>query len=156
MAKPTLTVTTPMGTVTRSTARPYQFVVLARAERLDYLERTREGGRTRIQQDIARYARVVETQQLPKGYESLSLADYANDYLPHAQQELAGLDAKMDARVADSHRDLETPVARTSGVWSSRLDLARKEAAKLSELYREVRIYSLDGAEVFAHFSGAK
>jgi hypothetical protein len=51
-----------------------------------------------------------------------------------------------------SDADLLAPFQEKSGVWSSRLDLARREYERLLDRYRDVRIFDVStGAQVLAN-----
>ncbi len=147
MKKQTLTVATENGTLTRTTARAYAFVVAARGERLDYIAARRAAEGAQLAAWEKEYAAVAEGRKAPLG--SLSREEYINDFLPNIRETIANHDANFDGRIERANAEAAAPYVSTSGVWSSRLDLARKEAAKLAEIYRDVRIFSVaDGAEV--------
>jgi hypothetical protein len=119
--KNTLTVTTEHGTFTRTTARTYAFVVAFRAERHDYIERDEVYYQNKLRQP---------------GLSEREQHYYAAALVQRAQEHI------------DSDIDANEPFGEKSTVWSSRLDLARKEATKLRERFRDVRIFTLDGQEV--------
>ena len=105
--KSKLTVSTPVGTFTRTTARPYSHVVTFRHGNVSKLIALRR------------------------------------------EVELAGSDASR--AWWQQHLDWASDAAATAGVslWSSRLELARKDAAKLRADYTDVRIFEVvTGQEV--------
>lgn len=145
MAKPTLKVVTPHGTVTRQTSRPYQFVVVARGRRHDLVTHLHQTS-VEYKEDGLRYnrAKLAGTEPI-REWQSREQIERevaaAEAWLAHAADHLAA-----DLAAADA--DLVAPFEGACGTWSSRLHNARGEARRLAEHYRDVRIFSLDGQEV--------
>jgi hypothetical protein len=149
--KTTLTVVTAVGTLTRTTARPYAYVVTARGRRLDVIERQRVEGHAHYVRKIREYTEVVEGKRAPMSL--LNVEEYRTDFLPKAIATKAGLDAVAAAEVAASADALTQPV--TSGEWSSRLDLALKAARKLQDWFQDVRVFEVaTGKQVAGTMTG--
>lgn len=147
MAKTKLTVKTDIGTFTRSTARSYEALVVAKGERSEQLEAERIAGIKHAQAEAARYRRILETGQPDR------VRDHARafDLECHATYMADGSYAKWAEQEAATAARLEAQGTITEDAgdwfcagWSGRLDLAVKEASS-SRLtrYRSVRIYEV-------------
>ena len=116
--KTKVTVRTAEGSViTRTTARAYAFIVVARGERPDVIEGRRVRRHASCDQQIAEYGRVLATGIVPAEYRrSSSLADYAT-YLAHVTEEKAGLDSRAAEATAAANADLVAPFASNGTQW---------------------------------------
>ena len=147
MAKQTLTVTTDAGTFTRTTARTYSHIVVVANKRHEALEARRVSDNAHIQRDLTKYLETVRTGINPddrtewkRALTAQWIADgsYAK-WISQLQQELAD----STPITADVATDLSVLG------WCGRLDLAVKLAAgEEARVYRDVRIYALDGTRV--------
>ena len=147
MKKRTITVTTGHGTITRTTARDYAFVVVARGEHPAVVT-NRHTNLIAWNVDAARYVRAqingTEPNRLNKSIETLT-ADLAS-----YEQTIANADALLAEALRAAEADLVAPYHQM-GAWSSRLDLARKEYDRQRTYYRDVRIFEVaTGREVLA------
>lgn len=149
MAKQKLTVKTDIGTFTRSTARSYEAIVVAKGEKAEALESERLGRIKEAKKEAAKYRRILASGQ-PEDVRDHPVSR-AFDLEMHAKFLADGSYAKwigqLDAEVAK----LEAlgQITQDAGDWfchgwSGRLDLAVKEAgsSRLSR-YRSVRIYEV-------------
>lgn len=149
MAKHKLTVTTEHGTFTRTTARTYAFLVAARGRRVDEINHRRERERIYLTKELAKYRAVVESGIVPANFRSSSTLDDYRRYAANTAVEIEHLDAKYDREIVEAEAAAGAPFAAGGASWSSRFDLARREADKLRTFYRDVRIFDVaTGAEV--------
>jgi hypothetical protein len=144
-----LTVTTEVGTFTRTTARTYTHLVVGVDYRAEWLEARRVAELARARKDFARYsdpdahreirahARVFDTQC----HEQFK-AD--GSYARWAENERATID-KLEAQGTIAADEARTDVLG----WCGRLDLARKLAATnvAQGAYRTIRIYDVTTGE---------
>lgn len=172
MAKPTLTVTTDIGTFTRQTARTYTHVVVAKGYRAELIESYRQAEIKRTTKDLATYRLTVATGQCQDARPGASgnwdremtaqhLADgsYAR-YIADAEAELARLTAMQPITedrpswgVSDANL-AATPAWFALG-WCGRLNLAAT-LAKSNEAsrYRNVRVYEVATGKLVAKVAG--
>lgn len=156
MAKQTLTVKTAEGTITRTTDRPYAYVTCARAWRKDVICRRAE---EQTKSTISNRAYDVEmVAELEKGIVRFSHSGTAAEQIADHQAAIVeadrllagGIQAKLAEDLAQSDVDVAAPLQPKQGIWSSRLDLARKTYADLLQYHRDVRIYEVaTGRQVF-------
>ncbi len=148
MPKTTYRVETPHGTITRTTNRTYAYVVVARAYRKDLILAQHQFTIVQLPKDrayILGKLAEIEAGQVD-GY---TTAGQRREQLAQVDAQIAGTDDALAADLAKSDAALTAPFDGKSGAWSSRLDLARKEAARLADHYRDVRIFDVaTGAEV--------
>jgi len=149
MAKRTLTVTTEFGTFTRTTHRDYTYVIVAGPRRFESREQERQAEMRGSRESIAYYRRIIDNGGDPDAplwrqkyiAEGLASGEYAK--------------ALASARARLTTNDARGVITEDSGKpcawgWSSRLDLARKEAASSRLRWaRWVRIFDIaTGQEV--------
>lgn len=144
MAKKTkLEVATEFGTFTRTTDHPYQFVVISRGYLAATVERIHKHAIESAKDNLA-----YELDQLA-GANGQSLYDWESRESVEASVErnrkmIADADEILAAQLAEA-------AAAKYGVqgWTSRIDLARKSAAKARENFKDVRIIEVaTGKEV--------
>lgn len=147
MAKPKLTFVTPFGTFTRETARPYKFVILVQAESEGYLRRMHK-----IALDASR-ANLPWLESKASGTQPLSYGETVEKYVEHV--------AASKAWIADEAAHLEKKLGEARARWesgehkalgfSTKLELARKEAQKAAEIWDGVKVVDFEG-KVVARF----
>jgi len=175
MAKNKLTVKTDVGTFTRTTARTYTHVVVAKGYRAEILEASRLAAIAEAKRQVAEYSRIVETNDPTIGARKVErdgnsvardwdikchtefIADgsYAK-WLANSKAEAARLEAlgpiTADANSwGDFGRHTSTGEPATWQVlgWCGRADLAGKLAdSKEASKFRDVRVYAVDGTRV--------
>jgi hypothetical protein len=127
MQKVKLSVETPLGTFTRTTARTYAFVVASRGKDAAHLAREARSQKAAAEQNIAYYesGRSSYTPEQRAGY-------------------IAG-EQKRIARWSDPAHLAQEAQAVTEWGWASRLDLAEKVAAKARSYgYTDVQIFEVN------------
>jgi hypothetical protein len=160
MAKPTLTVTSAFGTFTRSTARPYAFLVIGKGYRAEKIEATRLKRITELKSDVDRYRAVIETGVDPtnrslfdREFTARSLANGSySKWLADASAELDRLKALPPVTEDKASWPLEDTNLSSAPTWvalgwSSRLDLARKLEATEGANYRYVLVLDVTTGE---------
>jgi hypothetical protein len=154
MKKQTFVVVTPHGTLTRTTARAYAFVVVARGDRKTCIRRRNASDVEATISNRAYYLELIaELERGHKRYDHVEMSiDEERANLAAADAFLAGgWEGALCEALNASDAALLAPFAATSGVWSSRLDLARREFDKLAAHYRDVRVFEVaTGREVLA------
>jgi hypothetical protein len=155
--KTTLTVTTPHGTFTRETNRPYAYIVVARGSRLDYLTRNNQGEVVNATKNLA-YERQC-LAELEGGFVRYEWNGTREAQIANAQECIAAnlaflapgaAQAKLAAEIAASDARLLAPFSEKGGQWSSRLDLAIRVANDMATTCRDVRIFDVaTGAQVW-------
>jgi hypothetical protein len=145
--KQNLTVVTDFGTFTRTTARDYAFVVACRGRKHETIEREYANNRASQTDNVAYLRRKLAGTERIYDWETRAEVEQS---LAASEAWLAGggeLARQADIAAADAA--LLAPFGEKACTWSSRLDLARKQAAKDREWYRDVRIFDVaTGQEV--------
>lgn len=153
MAKTTkLTVKTDVGTFTRTTARTYTHLVVAKGVRHEILEAERLTKLQSLTNERARYAATILSGIDPQHPEHVA------DWLA------AGLYAKWVAGLNERIAAIATPITEDRGTswdvlgWCGRPDLAFRKATEKGRVHyydsasrhREVRVYAVaDGSRAF-------
>ena len=143
-----LTVTTEVGTFSRRTERPYQFIIVGsdkaesreahRQSRLDYQVYRRDRLRT-----------ILAAGQNPQDRYDWAVKSTAQNIADGSYvRELAEAEAKIAAIEAEGAITVDSGFGLLG--WSAALHNARgaQRAAQKRGYYREVRIYALDGTRV--------
>lgn len=144
MAKIKLTVTTEVGTFTRTTARTYEYIVVSKGLKESYLRARGEESLAYNRKLETRYQAVVDGKTTQ--YDGRPIAAWQ---MPEFPGYLAGVQDEIRTHAERLAKDIADNQAHAFFVqgWAGRLDLARKVADKLS-IYMDVRIYSLAGERV--------
>lgn len=142
MAKSKLTVTTPEGTFTRTTARTYTHLVVAGPTRAEVAEDDRLKELAHCSKAARRYAQLKDVDGKPLE--------------PRWWDRAAAWAAEEAQRAAHlANRGRITSDQGTTGVlcWNSRLDLAMTEARRdTSQRFRTVRVYEVATGKMVAEF----
>jgi hypothetical protein len=156
MAKTKLEVKTEHGTFTRTTARTYTHLVIAKGYRAEKIEASRLFEITEARKDATRYRKVIaqgHDPQFPNSAEWLAEGKYAQ-WAEEADQRAARLEA-VGPITADLDNwglhDANLASTPTWGVlgWCGRLDLARKLAdTDGASRYRTVHIIDVATGQV--------
>lgn len=155
MARPKITVTTAVGTFSRQTARGYQFVLVANGRSEWWIDQNIAYELPTARENVA-YFRGMLSGAKPRAMNYNVAAAAGEQPHPYTDAECATHLAKDEALLAaledGSERARRLSVAEAAPYavlsWCSRLDLARKEAARWSSHFRSVRIFSIAGDEV--------
>jgi hypothetical protein len=145
--KTKLTVKTDVGTFTRTTARTYTHVVVAKGVRHELLEAERLAALASARKLVAEYAAVVAGLRAPLG--GLGRDRYT-DYLASEEARLAKLEAT--GPITEDHGTKWVVLG-----WCGRPDLAAKKVNETGRVhyydsaarFREARAYALDGSRAF-------
>jgi hypothetical protein len=152
--KQTLVVKTEVGTFTRTTARTYNFIIVAKGIKHERLEARRLAEIKQVEKHLAECEHALATgepgMELRKDPVARAFDLKCHQgWLQDKQYERWVASAKQDLRSLK----LQGPITQDKGTWachawSSRIDLARKVADQLAPTYRDVRIFTLDGQPV--------
>jgi hypothetical protein len=156
MAKQKLTVTTDAGTFTRTTARTYTHIVVAKGVRAELLEARRLRDLASARKNAAEYQDAHDNGTL---YDARPAGTVGGDWDRecHAAFRAEGKYAgwAQDARERAAKHEARGVITADEGDtfiilgWAGRADLAAKVAVtELARDYRDVRIYALDGTRV--------
>jgi len=150
MAKQKLTVTTDAGTFTRTTARTYTHIVVAKGARHEVAEARRQANLQSLRDIVARYRKTLVTGVDPTDRNEYHRAQTARSI---ADGSYATWIPEYDARIAaaEAVAPITEDIGTTFGLvgWCGRADLAVKLAnTEGAQEYRDVRIYALDGTRV--------
>jgi hypothetical protein len=145
MAVPTLQAVTPVGTFTRKTLRPYEFVVVARGRSREAIDASFATEKKHNEELLAKYEAVLAAGVVPAEYRrSSSLQDYEG-YAARVREQLATHADRLEA----------AQVAAGSAPfwcvgWSSHLYLARRERDRIAaQGYQDAQVYEIaSGKEV--------
>jgi len=165
MAKAKLTVTTPVGTFTRQTARTYTHVVIVDGVRSELLEANRLASIESLKRDIVKYERAIAdngaadlAEERARVLRNGMTPERADEWVAsiayiHAADEQSKYRASAVARLAELEARgpiVEDEVKVGDLGWCGRLDLARKLATSTqANRYRTVRIFEVaTGKEV--------
>jgi hypothetical protein len=154
--KAALKVVTPFGTFTRTTARTYTHLVIAKGERAELLEAERLAGIKERRKKAAQYA---ETQRTGIGHDLRPAGTVGGDwdrkctaeYVAEGQYERWAIAAAATADKLEADGVITADRGSDFGVlgWSGRLDLARKVASTdIAARYRTVIIIDALTGEV--------
>lgn len=139
MAKQTkLTVATPLGTFTRTTARAYSHIVVVADHTAEYSARVEGWDRDRVTGDLEELENRVAGREALYPWKTI---EEVEAQLAHSREEFANLETRA--------RERRDRAARPDVLgWCGRLDLARKLASTTAAShYQTVRIFSVASGE---------
>ena len=144
-----LTATTPRGTFTRRSPRPYVFVVVCGGRLESNVRAHYAAARVDYERQIARYQSVVDAGEVPpaerpggsQAWLNRTVADY-QDFLDTVKRALAAV--SPEAEEAEVAAEAARP-AMAYG-WSQAAHNAAKMADEARKTQRDVEVFPVDGA----------
>lgn len=141
MAKNKYKVETPYGTFTRATDRTYTHIVLVCGRPAGWLELRHQWHIENQTKQYNKYSKVVETGELPAGYQGCTLEKYAK-WADGCKAELENCPVQHAAELEANQKAITDKLFHCE-TWCGRHDLALKAAAKLRKDYALVEIVAI-------------
>jgi hypothetical protein len=156
MAKQKLTVTTDAGTFTRTTARTYTHIVVAKGLRSEVLEARRLRDLAQARKEAREYQDTHDNGTLYNARPAGTIGgDWDRECNAKFRAEGRYAEWAQNARDRVASHEARGPITADEGDtfgilgWAGRADLAAKVAVtENARDYRDVRVYALDGTRV--------